>query len=223
MEEELAPLVKQAQVTQTEQNLNSPVWIGKLMGKDIIIAQTGIGKVNAAVATQHLVDTYAVAHVFNVGVAGGCHDSIKVGDVCLAKKVIQSDIDTTAFGQKKGELPEMKESFFPASFDQAIIQDIKKQSEDFHLHLGHIISADQFITDRQKVLKLGQEFKALAKDMESAAIGHACYLNQLPFTIIRGISDSSGGDACHEYQDNLQLAIDHSLSVFINYFQNFKI
>jgi adenosylhomocysteine nucleosidase len=219
MREELSSLVEQMQITTHQTNLNLQIWTGQLLDRDVVLAVSGIGKVNAALATQYLIDNYQLDHIFNVGVAGGSNTKVSVGDVCFATQVIQNDVDTTVFGYKKGEIPRMDTSCFSSTINQSILTQLKQDDRNYQVHSGLIISADQFTTDRQTILKLGAKFKALAKDMESAAIGHTAHLNHVPFTIIRGISDSSGQDAGDEYKTNLNLAIQNSLSAFTGYFQ----
>ncbi|MEA2056852.1 MAG: 5'-methylthioadenosine/adenosylhomocysteine nucleosidase [Patescibacteria group bacterium] len=218
MEEELKPFLQKAEINSEEERLNIKIWQGSLGGKEVIFVLTGIGKVNAALAIQNLFNLYPIDHVFNVGVAGGIADKVTLGDVCFANQVIQSDFDVTCLGYEKGHIPRMPTSVFEAVAKQKILEEMKEKIK-YNLHLGRIISADQFVTDRAVVLKLGQEFNAIAKDMESAAIGHACYLNNTPFTIIRGISDSSGKDAEQEYENNLALAVNNSIDAFIKYFK----
>ncbi len=219
MKEELTSLVEQMQIKSHQTSLNLQIWTGQLLNRNVVMAVSGIGKVNAALATQYLIDNYQIDHIFNVGVAGGTNNQVSVGDVCFATQVIQSDVDATVFDNKKGEIPRMDTSWFTSTINQSILSRLKQDNDNYQLHSGTVISADQFITNRQTVLELGAEFNALAKDMESAAIGHVAHLNLVPFTIIRGISDSSGKNAENEYETNLNLAIQNSLSAFTGYFQ----
>jgi len=219
MQEELDPLLKIAKISSHEKNKKIDIWNATLFDVPVLFGLTGIGKVNAAIGTECLLSKYEVSQLINVGVAGSTADHVRVGDICFANKLIQSDFDLTLFGYKRGEIPKLGTDAISAHFNKDRINSIKSLFKKNTLHLGPILSADQFVTDRKKILSIGKVFSAVAKDMESAAIGHACYLNHVPCTVIRGISDNSADDAEEEYENNLQLAIDNSIQAFINYFQ----
>lgn len=199
--------------------LNSPLWKGTLCGCEVILRITGIGKVNAALTTQSLIKDYPLSQIYNLGVAGSISPKIKIGDVVIADQVTQSDFDLTVFGYPKGHIPGMGSRFFPTSIRRNVVSVIQRENNGCQIQYGSIVSADQFVQDRKAMIKLGKEFNSLAKDMESAAIGQVCYFNNIPFDVIRGISDNSGRNASQEYQDNLELGINNSTKVFLKLLQ----
>lgn len=202
--------------------LNSPLWKGNLCGHKIILRTTGIGKVNAALTTQCLIKDYPVSHIYNVGVGGSISPKVKIGDVVIANKVTQSDFDLSVFGYPKGHIPGIENRFFPTSISGDVISSIQREHNGYQIRYGSIVSADQFVQDREAMVKLAEEFDALAKDMESAAIGHVCYVNKIPFIAIRGICDNSGKFAIEEYRKNLKLAVNNSTDVLLELIKNHK-
>ena len=202
--------------------LSSPLWKGILCGYKVILRITGIGKVNAALTTQYLIKDYPVSHIYNVGVAGSISPEVKIGDVVIADQVAQCDFDLTVFGYLKGQIPGIVNRFFPTAISRDVVNSIQRVNNGFQIRYGSIVSADQFVQDIEAMVKLGEEFNALAKDMESAAIGHVCYVNKIPFISIRGICDHSGKFAIQEYRKNLKLAISNSTDVLLKLIKNHK-
>lgn len=216
MKEELIPFLDEMDIVSEKKLRSSVIWLGNLNGREVVLQLIGIGKVNAALAIQNLIHHFNVSTVINVGVAGASSEEVSVGDVVIASKTIQSDFDVTVFGYKKGQIPRLDMHSFESITSKNHIARIKKKEMAYNIHFGVVISADQFVTDRQEVLKIGSLFQALAKDMESAAIGHACYINNTPFAIVRAISDNSGKNAGSEYEDNLQYAIQNAYETCCN-------
>lgn len=214
MGEELAPILAQLHPTRHLKKKFIEIWQAQLAGQSALIALIGIGKVNAALAMQYLIDHYQLAQVYQIGVAGATQPGIQIGDVVLGDNFIESDFDTTLFGYQPGQIPRLDQWVFPGKINPAHFQHLAADTTQFKLHQGTIVSADQFVTDRDQVLAVGEQFQASAKDMESAAVAHVCSVNSLPLTVIRGISDNSGSEAVEEYRANLDLAIEHSCQIF---------
>lgn len=219
MQEELDILLPYVKILSKKTKLNFPIWKGELYGENIIIQLTGIGKVNAAMFAQHLISEHKVSHIYNFGGAGGISEKVEIGNIICATNTIQSDFDLTILGYKKGQIPKINKHYFPTFYKKVALKSLQNK---YSIKFGNVVSADQFVADRQTVLKIGKEFKALAKDMESAAIGHVCYVNNIPFTAIKGISDNSGEFSIIEYQKYQKLATINCINLLLELIKNHK-
>ncbi len=176
--------------------------VGTLEGQQAVVVISGIGKVNAAVCAQVLVSVFGCTHVINTGVAGAIHEDLNVGDLVISTDVLEHDFDATGFGYELGQIPRMSEWIFKA--DPELIQLAQKaieQEEIPHQVLqGRIVSGDIFVSSGEIKERLKTQFGAYATEMEGAAIGHSCWLNAVPFLILRAMSDKADGTA-HESFD----------------------
>lgn len=200
MEEEIENIKPHIDIISTKNIVGLDFYMGKMGGNNVVLVRSGIGKVNAAVCSQVLIDLYAVDYIINVGVAGAINKELKIGDVVIATDTMHHDMDTTYFGDEIGIIPRMEESSFKA--DDELINIALQASKDTienNIYTGRIVSGDQFLCDIEKKSKIWSHFKAYCVDMESAAIGQTCYLNKIPFSIIRSISDNS--DENNEYEN----------------------
>jgi adenosylhomocysteine nucleosidase len=173
---------------------------GKYLDHDIYCLLSGIGKVNVAMNTQHLVSKVAPDIVINVGVAGSLSEKLNFGDVVIADDLVQHDVDVKAFGLPLGQIPRMDTFAFPAC--KELLKKIASiSSQDYTIHVGRIISGDQFINDKATATFLFEHFNALACEMEGAAVAHVCHRNSVPFAVVRALSDMAGqeGEATSSY------------------------
>ena len=188
---------------------------GKLQGKDVIVVRCGIGKVNAAVCTQILADLYHIDAVINTGVAGSLRNEIDIADIVLSTDTQQHDMDATGFGYGLGVIPRMEHSIFQA--DQELINLAKavctEVIPEVGVHTGRIVSGDQFISDSGKKAWLVENFNGYCTEMEGAAIAQAAYLNQIPFLIIRAISDKADHSAEMTYSEFEGIAIKNTVKL----------
>lgn len=188
---------------------------GRLSGKDVVIVRSGIGKVNAAICTQILVDEFKVEAVINTGVAGSLRNEINIGDIVLSTDTLQHDVDATGFGYALGVIPRMEQSIFAA--DASLLALAKEVCEtvnpDITTFLGRVVSGDQFISDHDKKVQLVDTFAGFCTEMEGAAIGQAAYLNQIPFLVIRAISDKADHSAEMDYSEFEMKAIEHTVKL----------
>ncbi len=202
MEEEIEHIKPLIDIISTKNIIGLDFYMGKMSGNNVVLVRCGIGKANAAICTQVLIDLYAVDYIINVGVAGSISKDLKIGDIVISKDTMHHDIDTTYFGDEIGTIPRMETSVFEA--DSELIEIASKIAEDFEdsdVYVGRIISGDQFLCDVEKKAKLYATFKAHCVDMESAAIGQTCYLNKIPFLIVRSISDTADDTKEAEYEN----------------------
>lgn len=171
---------------------------GKLEGHDAVVVKCGIGKVNAALCVQLLKNLFHVTHIINTGVAGALSSELDIGDIVISSEAVQHDFDLSPIGFRKGEIPPFGLIAFPA--DPELQQIAKKAAAEAFLnasiHSGRICSGDQFIAGQEQKQKIIREYGGMCAEMEGASIAQACCANDLPFVILRAISDradDSGG------------------------------
>ncbi|OPJ57771.1 5'-methylthioadenosine/adenosylhomocysteine nucleosidase [Clostridium oryzae] len=213
MDEEVKLLKDEMEINKKIKKANMEFFQGTLGDKPTVVVTCGIGKVNAAVCTQILVDEFHVTNVINVGVAGGIGDGIVPGDVVVASNLVQHDMDTSAFGDKIGQIPRL--NTFDFKCDETLINAAKKSCEalESNSFIGRIVSGDQFIASVDKIRWLSSEFEALACEMEGASIAQVCYLNAIPFVVIRSISDNANTGAHMDYQKFIPIAVKNSTKI----------
>ena len=184
-------------------------YIGSLRNRKIVLAESGIGKVNAAMLATIMIVKFNVKAVCFSGVAGALDSKLKVGDVVIGEKMLQHDMDVREFGLKKGEIPRMDTSVF-LSNDRLmeIVKEYKLPNNK--IYTGTIISGDQFISLKQAKQELAAEFNAMCVDMESAAVAQVCHRLDKKCLVIRSISDSVTDDSTMEYSQFTELAANNS-------------
>ncbi len=188
---------------------------GELWGKDTVVVVSGIGKVNMAVCTQALIDIFDVDTLINTGVAGSLDNDIDIGDIVLSTKAQQHDMDVSALGDPVGIIPRMEESVFKA--DEHLIEvareACKEANPDIKCFTGKVVSGDQFIASKDKKDYLVKTFGGRCAEMEGAAMAHVAYLNNIPFLIIRAISDKADNSGHEDYSAFAKKAIVHSVKL----------
>lgn len=201
MQEEVEQIVAVMDVEREETKASMTFKAGKLSGKDVVIVVSGIGKVNAAICTQILVDDFKVDYVINTGIAGSLNAAIDIGDIVISSDVLHHDMDATNFGYPLGQVPRMDTLSFPA--DKRLIEVAKnvcaKVIPEIGTHVGRIVSGDQFISDKAVKERITKNFNGFCTEMEGASIAHTAYLNKVPFVIIRAISDKADDSATVDY------------------------
>ncbi len=215
MEIEVQRLKKEIQVNRVVEKASMEFNQGTYQGKEIVVVRSGIGKVNAAMCAQILVDEFQVELIINTGIAGGIADGIEIGDIVISEDALQHDMDATGFGYEVGVIPQMETSVFAADpkIVQLADQVCKKENPDINTYIGRIVSGDQFISSREKKEWLGDTFKGYCAEMEGAAIAQAAYLNHVKFVIIRAISDKADNTACEDYPQFEQKAAEHAVKL----------
>ena len=214
MQEEVEQLISVMNITKEEKKAGMEFFAGRLEGVPVTIVRSGIGKVNAAICTQILVDDFNVDAVINTGIAGSLHDKIEIADVVLSEDVLHHDMDATGFGYPKGQIPRMDVLSFKA--DAGLVALAKKACEaapDIGIHIGRIVSGDQFVSDSDVKKKIVDDFKGLCTEMEGAAIAQTSYLNGIPFVIIRTISDKADNSASVDYPTFEKKAIANEVKI----------
>jgi adenosylhomocysteine nucleosidase len=217
MDEELELLLKEMNILRKECKANREFNFGEIFSKEVVIVRCGIGKVNAAICTQILIDDFSVEKVINVGIAGGIGKDVLPGDIVIGENLVQHDMDTSAFGYKIGQVPGIDTYDFKC--DDTLIELAKKACESFEVNnyfQGRIVSGDQFIANIDKINWLNENFNALACEMEGASIAQVCCLNKVPFVVIRSISDNANNGAHMDYEKFMPIAIKNSTYIIEN-------
>lgn len=205
MHEEVQALCEQLQDAQTIDRGVRRFMRGKLAGCDAVITVSGIGKVNAASCTQQVIDLFEPEAIINTGIAGGLAEHLTPGDIVISRDAIQHDVDTTAFGEEPGQVPDMEVTAFPA--DSALIEAAAAAGEEVekdssfkgNVCQGRVLSGDVFVNDTEKKERLKDAFQGTCVEMEGAAIGHVAYINAIPWVVIRCISDTADNPDVTDY------------------------
>jgi len=211
MDEEIAFIKEIAEIVSAKNILGLDFYITKFGGNSVIIVKCGIGKVNAAACTQVLIDHFAVDCVINVGVAGAIYKELNIGDIVVSSDALQHDMDVSALGDPVGTIPRMAESRFKA--DSELIEKAVEAGNALEGHkvfTGTVASGDQFIASAEAKNRIWNNFKAYCAEMEGAAIAHVCYLNKMPFVIIRSISDKADEQADMSFEEFTKIAAKNS-------------
>ena len=215
MEVEVDTLKARMNVDEVVEKASMAFYKGTYKDKNVVIVRSGIGKVNAAICTQILVDSFGVDAVINTGIAGSLQAKIDIGDIVVSTDALQHDMDATGFGYAKGVIPQMETSVFVA--DEMLRKVAKESCEavnmDIHVHEGRVVSGDLFISDQAVKNSILENFQGYCTEMEGAAIAQAAYLNKIPFVIIRAISDKADGSASMDYSVFEAKAVEHSVNL----------
>ncbi len=213
MDEEVAALKEKMQIDGVFQRASMEFYKGTLQGKPVVVVRSGIGKVNAGLCTQILIDLFDVKKVINTGIAGSLDARIDIGDIVISTEAVQHDMDATQFGYPLGQIPRMETFGFPA--DERMVQTAKEACEkvnpEVKVFTGRVVTGDQFIASREAKERIKESFGGLCTEMEGAAIAQAAWLNKVPFVIIRAISDKADDSAQMDYPAFEAQAIIHSV------------
>ena len=219
MEVEVAILKEKMEDVRIIKKASMDFYEGILAGKKVVVVRSGIGKVNAGICAQILADVFSVDAIINTGIAGSLNKNINIGDIVLSTDVVQHDMDATGFGYRKGQIPQMPVFFFNAddNLRRLAAEVCKEVNPDIQVFEGRIASGDQFVCDQDVKNRIVSEFSAYATEMEGAAIGQAAYLNEIPFLVVRAISDKADGSAQMDYSEFEKAAVDHSVRLTFKY------
>ncbi|MBQ6411813.1 MAG: 5'-methylthioadenosine/adenosylhomocysteine nucleosidase [Atopobiaceae bacterium] len=175
---------------------------GSIAGSEVVVVQCGIGKVNAAVCAQTLINGFGVDRVVNTGVAGSLTDELTINDFVVSVDAVQHDYDVTAIGFAPGEIPYTGMVAFPADegMRERAVEAVRRAAPTSKVLEGRVCSGDQFIATTEQRERIVSTFGGLCAEMEGAAIAQVCHLNGTPYVIIRAISDDSDGMTYEEFQ-----------------------
>lgn len=195
---------------------------GEISGREVVCCECGIGKVNAAMCAQLMIDLYHPEVIINSGIAGSLSGDVHIGDIIVSDDCVQHDMDGTEMGDPPGmiQYTDEKRIEIPADKDTADkLFEVCKSLPDVNVFRGRIASGDAFIAAHERRQKIADMFGALACEMEGAAVGSVCYRNDVPFAILRSISDDFNNNEFVDFMVFSVLAADRSVKViteFIN-------
>lgn len=181
---------------------------GSISDKDCVLVECGVGKVNAARVAQIMIDKYEVNYVINVGAAGGTTDELKIKDIVIGEKLVQHDFDVTSAGNyEKGEIAGTGKFFESDKRLVKICEEIMNETKENggSVKVGIIASGDYFCASPQRAIQIRKEFNADCVEMEGAAIAQVCFLDKIPFLVIRGISDTPNGNNEIDFHTYLEI------------------
>lgn len=221
MELEVEELKQAMNVHFVTQKASMKFYEGTLDNAQVVIVQCGIGKVNAGMCVQILADCFQVTHIINTGVAGSLNAALDIGDIVIGTEAVYHDMDVTPLGYEPGQVPGIPVKMFAA--DTAMVTAAKNSCEkvnpDVHVRLGRIASGDQFISSKEVKNKILATVGGDCTEMEGAAIAHAATLNEIPFVIIRAISDKADDSAHMDYPSFERAAAAHCAALVKDFIQ----
>jgi adenosylhomocysteine nucleosidase len=214
MAEEISLLLDHMENATTSTTAGIEYHEGSLCGKRVVAVKSGVGKVNAAVCTQILIDRYAAEKIIFTGVAGALDPSLSIGDIVVSDECMYHDMDVTALGFPLGTIPFDSRSIFPS--DDTIAKLAMAAGDGWfngRMIRGRILSGDQFIADRSIVRKLREELHGACTEMEGAAVAHVCAMNGVAHVIIRSMSDRADGSAPDNFRQFTEQAAANSFRI----------
>ncbi len=190
---------------------------GKISNREVVVAKCGIGKVFAALCAQTMILEYGVDILINTGVGGAISDELEIGDIAVSDFVVQHDMDTTALGDPAGLISGI--NVVKIAADTEIVVSILKaaEREGARCLVGTIASGDTFISSSEKKKELAANFGAVVCEMEGAAIGQVCYVNNVPFCIVRAVSDKADGSSGVDYMTFVASAAEKNAKVILGF------
>ena len=196
---------------------------GEINGTSVVAAAAGVGKVNAAVCAQTMILTYSPDMLINVGVAGGLCKELKIGDIAVADAVVEHDMDTSPIGDPKGFISGINTVRMKCAENISdLLASAASKLDGVNVKRGIIASGDQFISSDEQRNRIITDFGAIAAEMEGASIGHVCLMNNIPFAVLRAISDGANDDSVIDYPTFAKLAAENSIKIIIDFLDNVK-
>ena len=217
MEPEVAILKAKLINCETSSHAGYTFYQGQIDNNDVVIVQSGIGKVAAALATAILLDRFKPDYIVNTGSAGGFDASLKVGDIVVSSEVRYHDVDLTAFGYEIGQLPENPAAYIPHETLVTAAKTGINALKDIKAITGLITTGDTFMTKDDDITKARKNFPTMAAvEMEGAAIAQTCHQFSVPFVIIRSLSDIAGKESPTSFDEYLETASINSSKLVIS-------
>ena len=213
MDVEMKSLRSYMENTETEVISGIRFVRGTLEGKDVVTAVCGIGKVFAALCAQTMILHYQPKCIINTGVAGTLTDALTIGSIAVSSAVVQHDMDTSPLGDPVGLISGINKVELPA--DRLLTGQLSACAKVMGIKTatGVIASGDQFVASAERKAFIVEHFTAIACEMEGAAVGQVCYVNKVPFCVLRAISDSADGSSHMDYPTFVQMAAEQSVAL----------
>lgn len=209
MQEEYDVIKELMKNVKIEKYFNLELTTGELDKTQIVLVKCGIGKVNAARVTQILIDKFDIEYIINVGVAGSLNDELEIGDIVIGKNLVQHDFDITPWGHKKGYINNEVGRYLESSEEliKKCQKIINEDLKEMNVKIGTIATGDVFCTSIELKNEVSKEFGADCIEMEGAAIAQVCKLSNIPFIVIRSISDKPNGSNEVDFDKFLELSV----------------
>lgn len=216
MEQEIRILTEQLNQKEEIMKANQKFYEGELADMNVVLVQSGIGKVNASIAATLLIEVFQVDAVINTGSAGGIGPGLSVGDLVLSEALAYNDADARAFGYAFGQIPQMPEKY--VADGELISLFMNAAEKEWTIRNGLIVTGDSFISSKVKIEKIKEFFEdALVTEMEGAAIAQTCYQFDIPFLVIRAVSDVADEEASVSFEEFIELAGKKSAETVIRF------
>ena len=203
MQSEVADLQAAMKITRRVEKAGMEFVEGTLGGREVVVVQSGMGKVNAGICAQLLIEKFSVTHIINTGAAGSLNANLNIGDIVVSVDAVQHDFDVAAIGFRKGEIPYTGKVAFEADAElrQRAMQAIHEAVPGVSAVEGRICTGDQFIHSREEKGRIVSEFAADCAEMEGGSVAQTCYLNGIPFVVLRAISDKADGSGYMDFME----------------------
>ena len=213
MQKEAAGLLEKMQ-DKTETVIGGVTYTaGTLCGHTAVVAVCGVGKVFAALCAQTMILRFAPQCIINTGVAGSLSTALSIGDLVIADGAVQQDMDTSAVGDPVGLLSGINRIVLPT--DRALTERLKAAAAAVGAvaHGGIVATGDRFVADAAEKRRIVDTFGAVACEMEGGAVAQACFVNGVPFALVRAISDDASGKAQVDYPVFADAAAKNSIAL----------
>ena len=201
MQSEVQALCAAMQDKQTKTIGGITYCAGLWFGKQVIVAKCGIGKVNAALCAQNMIHAYAPQLIINTGCAAGVGDGLQVGDIVIAGDAVQHDLDYGPLDEERGHIDGINLVHIPADLEHARKIAAIAEQLGHRTRIGTVATGDQFLYQKDKKSDIKRHFHAEAVEMEGGAIAHAAYANNVPFVILRSVSDNGDDNAAVDFDN----------------------
>ena len=206
LNDEVRAIISKLEDRKTENVGGIEFNVGRIYGKNVVVARCGVGKVFAAICAEAMIIKYAPHLIVNTGVAGALDKTLRPLDIVFADKLVQHDMDTSPLGDPIGLISGINRVYFEPDARAREILEKAAHSLDIKYMVGTIATGDKFISCKEDKERITSLFGAIACEMEGGSVAHTAFVNNVPFMVIRAISDSADGDACMDYPTFLPIA-----------------
>lgn len=219
MDSEINVLKENIAQLKSEKISGIDFFTGKIFEKDVVIAKSGIGKVFAAMCVEAMILNYHPDEIIHIGIAGALSSDLGIKDVAIAEAVVQYDIDQTAFNMPIGYIQDLELVEIPCA--KTIVADLESCAKSLNVHYktGIIASGDRFISSKKDKKIIEKVFGAIAVEMEGAATGQVCYINNVKFCVVRAMSDAADDSAIETYGNMKNHSADLATKILLKYLQ----
>ena len=203
MREELEPILEKVEIKEVIEYGRNKFYKAKFNNMDLILAYSKIGKVNSATTATIMIEKFGAEKILFSGVAGAIDEDLKIGDLVIADKTCQHDVDLTVFGYEPGYIPESK-VYFECDKNLNLIAKRVADKMNVRLKEGIIASGDQFVHSKERKEWIKKTFNAIAIEMEGGAVGCVAWTLSVPFFMLRAISDTAEEGAGVDFDEFLE-------------------